>query len=420
MRRTVAQLHLPLTLLPQIRRMRRSDRHGTGRPRWHPFGERLPLPLPVYRELVDMLFAMRLPILGLGLVFAGLSALAAWQWQDRVFAAIAASTLIITAARLMLLSAYARDPKKDQERLRYWERRYAIGTYALALLLAALNLYALTYHFPLLHLLTVSLVFGFGAGVVSRTSIRPVICVTSLLLATVPTIAGLLVHAGTPHDVPLHAQLFAIEAVIVAMITALSLQTVAHLYRSAVEHLSTRHDLALLAKRDALTGLANRLLLRERFQEASQTVLRSGGQIAVHFIDLDGFKPINDGHGHPAGDVVLKAVAQRLESSLRSEDTVARLGGDEFVILQTGLAHASEAEMLARRIIRGLSAPYEIDGATVHLSASIGIAMAPDLGLDLERLLACADAALYRSKLNGKGRLTFCTGEDVAKAELAA
>jgi len=367
-----------------------------------------------------MLFAMRLPILGLGLVFAGLSALAAWQWQDRVFAAIAACTLIVTIARLMLLNAYACDPQKDQERLRYWERRYAVGTYAIALLIAALNLHALTYHFPLLHLLTVSLVFGFGAGVVSRTSIRPVICVTSLLLATVPTIAGLLIHAGTPHDVPLHAQLFAIEAVIVAMITALSLQTVAHLYGSAVEHLSTRHDLALLAKRDALTGLANRLLLRERFQEASQAVLRSGTQIAVHFIDLDGFKPINDGHGHPAGDTVLKAVAQRLESSLRAEDTVARLGGDEFVILQADLAHASEAEMLARRIIRGLSAPYEIDGATVHLSASIGIAMAPDLGLDLERLLACADAALYRSKLNGKGRLTFCTGEDVAKAELAA
>ena len=367
-----------------------------------------------------MLFAMRLPILGLGLVFAGLAALAAWQWQDPVFAAIAACTLIITAARLLLLGAYARDPRKDQARLRYWERRYAVGTYAIALLLAALNIYALTYHFPLLHLLTVSLVFGFGAGVVSRTSIRPVICVTSLLLATVPTIAGLLVHAGTPHDVPLHAQFFAIEAVIVAMITALSLQTVAHLYRSAVEHLSTRHDLALLAKRDALTGLANRLLLRERFQDASQAILRSGGQIAVHFIDLDGFKPINDGHGHPAGDMVLKAVAQRLESSLRAEDTVARLGGDEFVILQTGLAHASEAEMLARRIIRGVSAPYEIDDATVHLSASIGIALAPDHGLDLERLLACADAALYRSKLGGKARLTFCTGEDIANAELAA
>lgn len=376
--------------------------------------------MPVYRELVDTLFAMRLPILGLGLVFAGLAGLAAYEWKDGVFATIAAAVLVITVIRLLLLNAYARDPGKDRDRLKQWEWRYAIGNYAIALLLAALNLQALTYHFPLLHLLTVSLVFGFGAGVVSRISVRPVICVASLLLATVPTVAGLLAHAFVSHAVPLHAELFAMEAVMVAMITALSLHTVAHLYRSAVEHLVAQHDLAQLAKHDALTGLANRLLLRERFHDISQAALRSSSRLAVHFIDLDGFKPINDGYGHPVGDAVLQEVARRLESSLRAEDTVARLGGDEFVILQADVAHDSEAEMLARRIIRGLSAPYAIDDATVHLSASIGIALAPDIGLDLERLLACADAALYRSKLGGKARLTFCTNEDIASAELAA
>lgn len=376
--------------------------------------------MPVYRELVDTLFAMRLPILGLGLVFAGLAGLAAYEWKDGVFATIAAAVLVITVIRLLLLNAYARDPGKDRDRLKQWEWRYAIGNYAIALLLAALNLQALTYHFPLLHLLTVSLVFGFGAGVVSRISVRPVICVVSLLLATVPTVAGLLAHAFVSHAVPLHTELFAMEAVMVAMITALSLHTVAHLYRSAVEHLVAQHDLAQLAKHDALTGLANRLLLRERFHDISQAALRSSSRLAVHFIDLDGFKPINDGYGHPVGDAVLQEVARRLESSLRAEDTVARLGGDEFVILQADVAHDSEAEMLARRIIRGLSAPYAIDDATVHLSASIGIALAPDIGLDLERLLACADAALYRSKLGGKARLTFCTNEDIASAELAA
>lgn len=401
--------------------MRRSDHQAPGRSRWHPLREALPLPLPVYRELVDTLFAMRLPILGLGTVFGSLAGLVAYQWQDPVFAAIAAGALIVTAGRVMLLSAYARDTPRDEARLKQWERRYAAGAYAIALLLAGLNLHALTYHMPLLHLLTVSLVFGFGAGVVSRISIRPVICVTSLLLATVPTVIGLVAHAMTPHGVSLHAQLFAIEALMVAMITGLSLHTVAHLYRSAVEYLSAQHDLALLAKHDALTGLANRLLLRERFQDASQAALRTGTRLAVHFIDLDGFKPVNDGYGHPAGDAVLAEVARRLESSLRAEDTVARLGGDEFVILQADVAHCSEAEMLARRVIRALSAPYPIsDDISVQLSASVGIAVAPDLGLDLERLLACADAALYRSKLGGKARLTFCTGEDAANAELAA
>ncbi|WP_423604005.1 diguanylate cyclase domain-containing protein [Sphingomonas sp. MS122] len=400
--------------------MRRSDQQPRQQPRWNPFRERVPLPLPVYRELVDTLFGMRLPIVGLGLVFAGVAGLAAYEWQDRVFAGIALGALIVTAVRLLLLGAYARDPAKDAARLKQWELRYAIGNYAIAVLLAALNLQALTHHLPLLHLLTVSLVFGFGAGVVSRISVRPVICIVSLLLATVPTVVGLVAHALVPHAAPLHAELFAIEAVMVAMITGLSLHTVAHLYRSAVEHLVAQHDMAQLAKHDALTGLANRLLLRERFHDTSQDALRSGNRLAVHFIDLDGFKPVNDGYGHPAGDAVLQEVARRLQSALRAEDTAARLGGDEFVILQADVAHEDEAEMLARRILRRLGAPYEIEEATVHLSASLGIAMAPDLGFDLERLLACADAALYRSKLGGKARLSFCTQEDAANAELAA
>lgn len=367
-----------------------------------------------------MLFGMRLPILGLGLVFAGLAGLAAYEWRDPVFAAIAAGALIVTAARLALLGAYARDHAKDRAGLERWERRYAIGNYAVALLLALLNVRALTYHYPLLHLLTVSLVFGFGAGVVSRISVRPVICVASLLLATVPTVAALIAHALVPHQAPMHGLLYAIEAAMVAMITALSLHTVAHLYRSAVEHLSAQHDLALLAKHDALTGLANRLLLRERFQEANQAALRTGSRVALHFIDLDGFKPVNDGYGHPAGDAVLQQVARRLEASLREEDIVARLGGDEFVVLQAGVVQEGEAEMLARRIIRRLGVPYEIEGGSVSISASIGIAMSSEAGLDLERLLAGADAALYRSKLGGKARLTFCTGEDFAESGLAA
>lgn len=375
------------------------------------------LPLPVYRELVDTLFAMRLPIVGLGVVFATIAGIAARTWHDWVFAAIAAGALLVTVARVLLLSVYARDSEKDRDGLYRWERRYALGVYAIAILIAALNLRALTYHFPLLHMITASLVFGFGAGIVSRISVRPVICVISMLLATVPTVAGMVVHALSPHAVTLHTELFAMEAIIVAMITGLSLQTVAHLYRSAVAHLTAQHDLGQLARYDPLTGLANRLLLRERFQEASQAAIRGETRLAVHFIDLDGFKAINDGHGHPTGDAVLQEVAQRLQSSLRAEDTLARLGGDEFVVLQSDVAHDSEAEMLARRIIRGLSAPYEIDGATLRLSASVGIAMAPDIGLELERLLACADEALYRSKLSGKARLTFFTADDVAGAE---
>jgi diguanylate cyclase len=379
------------------------------------------LPLPVYREFVDMLFGMRSPILGMGIVFAGVAGLTAYRWSDAPFAVLAAVAALVTLARFFTLGAYERArPVATAEQLKRWELRYAVGSYAFAALLALINIRALGFHYPILHLITVSLVFSFGAGIVSRISARPMICVVSLLIATVPTVAALMVHALAPDETPLHAELFAIEAVLVAMITALSLQTVAHLHRSAVQHHTAKHDMAHLAKRDALTGLPNRLLLRERFQEASIDAARTGGRLAVHFIDLDGFKAVNDGHGHPAGDSVLEQVSRRLEATVRNEDTVARLGGDEFVVLQADVGQEGEAEMLGRRIIKKLTAPYEVEGKLMHISASVGIAMTPDFGQDLEQLLACADAALYRSKGSGKGRLHFCIAEDAANAEAAA
>ena len=362
---------------------------------------------------------MRLPILGMGIVTTAIAGLIAHEWRDPVIAFLALAAALVTIVRLLVIRAYGRVRPVVDTQLERWEARYAIGTYAFALQLGLLNVYVLNYHFPLLHLITVSLVFGFGAGIVSRISIRPVICVISLSLATVPTVAALAVHAFEPTPDQLHAPLFAAEAFLVAMITVLSLQSVGHLYRSAVQHLTAEHDMALLAKFDALTGLANRLLLRERFHDSSLVAAAEGEQLALHFIDLDGFKAVNDGRGHLAGDAVLQLVSRRLEGLIRSEDTVARLGGDEFIVLQTHVQHRSEAEMLARRIIRQLSAPYGADGNRVHISASVGIAMMPESGRELEALLSCADAALYRCKSGGKGGLHFCTSDDLASDKRA-
>ncbi|MDR7060967.1 MULTISPECIES: GGDEF domain-containing protein [unclassified Sphingopyxis] len=379
------------------------------------------LPLSVYRDFVDMLFSMRLPIFGLGAVFVGVCILVGRELGSNFLLALGALGMLTTFLRLATLRAYSRArPVRDFDELRRWERRYAIGNYASAVLLALLNLVAIAAHYPLLHLITVSLVFGFGAGIVSRTSIRPKICVTSLLIATVPTVAALAWHPMQPHAMPLHAELFLIEAFIVAMITGLSLQTVAHLYRSAVEHHTARHDMAKLARTDALTGLSNRLLLRELFQDRAATAMRAKNLVALHFLDLDGFKAINDRYGHPAGDALLEQVARRLEGMVRSDDVVARLGGDEFVVLQVDLSDESEAELLARRIIREISKPYLVDDISMSVSVSVGIATAPKLGVELERLLSCADAALYRAKAGGKARALFCVEEDAAIANIAA
>ncbi len=403
--------------------MRRSDSPAPIEPpsRLHIFPSPAALPLPVYRDFVAMLFSMWVPIFGLGIVFVGICLLVGRELDNPLLLALAGLGAITTFVRLATIRAWFRaGPVGDFVALRRWERRYAIGNYASAILLALLNVIAISSHYPLLHLITVSLVFSFGAGIVSRTSIRPKICVTSLLLATLPTIVALALHAFDAHGTPLHGELFLIEAFIVAMITGLSLQTVVHLYRSAVEHHTARHDMAKLARTDALTGLSNRLLLREQFQFHTATALRAKNQVALHFLDLDGFKAINDRYGHPAGDVLLEQVARRLEGMVRAEDVVSRLGGDEFIVLQVGLRDDSEAELLARRIIREISKPYLVDDISMSISVSVGIATAPKLGVELERLLACADAALYRAKAGGKARALFCVEADAAMADMAA
>ena len=378
------------------------------------------LPLPVYRDFIDMLYSMRLPVLGLGAVFVGICFLVGRQLQSDFVIALAAMGVLTTLARLATIHAFHRTAVQRFDDLRRWERRYAVGNVASAALLALLNVAAMTSHDPLVHLLTVSLVFGFGAGIVSRTSVRPAICVAGLLVATVPTVASLVLHAAHPTGDPLHGEMFLAEAVIVAAITGLSLQTVSHLYRSAVEHHTARHDMAKLARTDALTGLSNRLLLREQFQDRAATAVRAKSLVALHYLDLDGFKAVNDRYGHPAGDALLAQVARRLEEMVRADDVVARLGGDEFIVLQAGIGEESEAEMLARRIIRELGKPYVIDNVPMSVSVSVGIATAPKLGLELERLLACADAALYRAKAGGKARALFCLEADAAEAEMAA
>jgi diguanylate cyclase (GGDEF)-like protein len=381
--------------------------------RWRWPGPQLPIPDAVYRELIDMLFSMRLPIVAMGAVFAGVAALLGLRFGDPVMIAIAICTTLVVVARFASITRYHRpNGRWTIDELHVWERRYALGNYLSALLLAVFSVRVLTSHVPLQQLIAVSLIFSFGAGIVSRISIRPRICVISLLIATVPTVIGLATHATSKHDIPLHAELFAIEALLVAMITALSLDTVRHLHRSTVEHLTTKHDLAQLATQDALTGLPNRLMLRERFNESILPVSRSSGQLALHFLDLDGFKAINDIYGHPAGDAVLKEVSVRLTAMIRESDTVARMGGDEFVVVQGGIKDGSEADLLARRIIRRLSAPYIVDGQEMHISVSVGIAMAPEQGLDLEHLASCADSALYRAKRGGKAQVHFCTPDE--------
>ncbi len=159
-----------------------------------------------------------------------------------------------------------------------------------------------------------------------------------------------------------------------------------------------------LAHYDALTNLPNRPLLFDRLKQAMQVSSRGGRQLAVLFMDLDGFKPINDAHGHEAGDSVLQAVADRLNTGLRAADTVARFGGDEFVVLALGIRDADEAINLAGKVHELFKQPFDICGQKMTLCMSIGISLYPSDPADAEGLLRHADAAMYEAKQKGQGR----------------
>jgi diguanylate cyclase (GGDEF)-like protein/PAS domain S-box-containing protein len=163
-----------------------------------------------------------------------------------------------------------------------------------------------------------------------------------------------------------------------------------------------------LAYQDALTKLPNRALLGDRMEQALAHARRSGSMLAVGYLDLDGFKPVNDRHGHAAGDRLLVEMAQRLKGTLRSGDTVARLGGDEFVVLMPGLHSREESEVLVDRILRAIAEPFEAAaGHVASLTASIGVRIVPPDDADPDTLLRQADQAMYAAKQEGRGRAHF-------------
>jgi diguanylate cyclase (GGDEF)-like protein len=166
-------------------------------------------------------------------------------------------------------------------------------------------------------------------------------------------------------------------------------------------------EIVHLARHDVLTGLANRAEFNARLEEASRRLKRNGGNLAVMMIDLDRFKAVNDTLGHLAGDQLLSEVARRLQSAVRDTDVLARLGGDEFAIIQEGGADQREgAVALALRIIEAISVPFDLNGQQVEVGTSIGIALAPEDGVEPDELLRRADLALYSVK--SSGRNDFC------------
>jgi diguanylate cyclase (GGDEF)-like protein/PAS domain S-box-containing protein len=170
-------------------------------------------------------------------------------------------------------------------------------------------------------------------------------------------------------------------------------------------------ELRAQAAHDQLTGLPNRPAFLERLHEAFALSKRCAKDFAVLFLDLDGFKDVNDTLGHPEGDRLLQLVATRLRSNVRESDIVARFGGDEFAVLQTEMNDPSDAGVLAAKLVKLLSTPYRVDSSDIHITVSVGIACYDPAGLDAGSMLVQADLALYRAKEEGRNRYCFHSTE---------
>lgn len=177
--------------------------------------------------------------------------------------------------------------------------------------------------------------------------------------------------------------------------------------RDITDRKKAEHDILQLAHYDTLTGLPNRSLFHDRLSQAISQSSRTGSSLAVLFLDLDRFKHVNDAFGHQIGDLLLQEVSRRLKSCVRATDTVARLGGDEFVVILNSLVKCSQAGSVASKIVSAMSHPFQLGGHELYSGVSVGVALFPTDGTDLDTLLKHADIAMYQAKESGRGTFKF-------------
>ncbi len=214
------------------------------------------------------------------------------------------------------------------------------------------------------------------------------------------------VDLSEEHDQFRKVFLLAALALCLLISGAVGIPTIAW-YRRTQEKRQAERRIRFLAHHDPLTGLANRAQLVEKLANSLAVLPLRGGSLAVHFIDIDHFKEVNDTLGHDGGDFLLKTIAERLRAVTRVDDIVGRLGGDEFVVIQTGISGKDQVEDFARRLTSAVVAPMNFKEQEIVATVSVGIALAPTDGANPEQLLKSADLALYKSKADGRNCIRF-------------
>ena len=368
----------------------------------------------VRRSLVETLFASSTS-LGIGAVAgAAVSSAIALATGDPIIGVTAIAIGLTGAFRMAYAVFFHRRQGLDEKESARSEVIYELGAWAFALLLGLLSMLVLMRSDnALYHLLAVTVAIGYAAGISGRNAGRPVIAIGQLALATMPLTVGLFLSSD-----PLRWVLGAVTLVFMIGMIDITLQT----YSAVLKAMSATHEQRRLAARferlaryDTMTGLENRGAFQERLQDELNQVLASENeQLAVLWIDLDKFKEINDSLGHPTGDKVLCQMARQLSSIVEGRGCVARFGGDEFVLLARD-SRECFAEDLAREVMRALALPMNIEGVSIQVTGSIGVALAPRDGRDAETLLQHADMALYHAK--DGGRNDYCMFEQPMQEE---
>ena len=354
------------------------------------------LPEGTYIELVQSLFGFALAPLIMTLCFAGTGFYILTHGEDPLLLDLYIIGLAASAVRLVTLFGHrsaVRSAAIGVVAVRMIERRFAISYIAFAAAFGAFAARAYWVADGDVHKPLIALVFGYGAGVAATVSLRPWISITAILTAIVPMIlVSLSMPGGADQG----------TAILTALFLAGGVLSMVQRYRDSAAQISLRRLMETLARQDDLTGLPNRLVMRERFE---QLTARSDGSelIAVHCVDINRLEPVNEMYGHMAGDALLKAVSQRLRRVVRGDNLVIRLNGDDFVIVQPDMGTSAEAEALAHQIVGTLDKSYAVDGEDIIITANLGYAVDLQQGADLEQLLLRAERALAKGKRQASG-----------------
>ncbi len=359
------------------------------------------LPESIYVEIINDLFSATPSIVVFMVSQCLIGTVIFLETGDRTILGLTLLAVLVSAERIWMIHRYHRTAegrKLSRDEAAGWERQFAIRSIATAVVVSATGVRCFILPDPAVHMLIVGVISTYAAGTVTRVAYRPRLALINLFIVAIPPSIACMAHGG----------LIYISLGLVTLIFLIgAFDIIQHAYDTAISQLSLKRRFAGLAQRDALTGLANRLGLSENLETVIAEAQRGGHGLAVHSLDLDRFKAANDLYGHPAGDAILKEVARRLTRLTRASDLLVRLGGDEFVLVQTGVAEREQAIGLASRIVEDIGNYYTINGYTIEIGTSVGIALLTDEDLAPEDLLARADQALYQAKRTRSGYAVY-------------